>query len=87
MKYLFSIAALLMVLIIVATGIMYSKKYTQISHTQAVKGILFKEYLNLDAYKEVSSGLSIWGYYTDYSRSDREAEKTRILCKDYCKKD
>lgn len=87
---LFSIAIALLML---TTGILYlfvqylyAGKYVQTSPTTATTGIIFKETLNLNEFRNVSSGNNIWGKYTNYTRSDRHAEVTTVYCKQFCTK-
>ena len=65
---------------------MFTQKYVQDSPTTATTGIFFKKTLNLEEYKNISSGNSAWGKYDSYSRSDRHTEVLQIYCNTYCKK-
>jgi hypothetical protein len=58
--------------------------YKQDSLHTATKGILFKQTLNLDVYKKVSTGNDMLGKYARYSRSDRHNEVLTVYCRDYC---
>ena len=87
---LFSITIAVLML---ATGILYlfvqylyAGKYVQTSPTTATTGIIFKETLNLNEFRNVSSGNDLWGKYTSYTRSDRHAEVTIVYCKQFCSK-
>jgi len=82
------IGSILIVLVAVATAILlsYSQKFTQDSNITATAGIVFKKTLNLEHYKPVSSGLGVWGRYTNYSRSDRQTEYITVYCNKYCSK-
>ena len=87
---LFSITIALLML---TTGILYlfvqylyAGKYVQTSPTTATTGIIFKETLNLNEFRNVSSGNNIWGKYTCYTRSDRHAEVTIVYCNKFCTK-
>ncbi len=64
----------------------YAGKYVQTSPTTATTGIIFKETLNLNEFRNVSSGNNIWGKYTCYTRSDRQSEVTIVYCKQFCTK-
>ena len=64
----------------------YAGKYVQTSPTTATTGIIFKETMNLNEFRNVSSGNNIWGKYTCYTRSDRHAEVTIVYCKQFCTK-
>ena len=63
---------------------LYAGKYVQNSPTTATTGIIFKETLNLNEFRNVSSGNNIWGKYTCYSRSDRQSEVTIVYCNKFC---
>lgn len=65
-------------------GLLYSQLYTQDGAKTATKGILFKQTLNLNEYKRVSSGFGVWGKYDRYSRSDRHNDVLTIYCNKYC---
>ena len=86
-KYLWILAGLLAMCLFTMTFIWYSytQKYVQGSSTTATKGIVFKKTLNLEVYKNVSSGNDFWGTYDRYSRSDRHTEALTVYCKEYCK--
>ena len=63
----------------------YSQRYVQDSATTATTGIFFKTTLNLEQYKNVSSGNNLLGKYDRYSRSDRHDDVLTIYCREYCK--
>ncbi len=64
----------------------YYQRYNQNSSITAISGIVFNKTLNLEAYKRVSSGFSVFGTYDNYSRSDRHNETVKVYCNDYCVK-
>jgi len=64
----------------------YSQRYVQDSINTATTGILFKTTLNLDEYKNVSSGNDMLGSFDRYTRSDRHSDTITIYCVKYCKK-
>ena len=66
-------------------GFNYSQEFRQDSNTTATKGILLKQELNLVHYKNVSSGLGLYGNYSRYSRSDRHDDVITVWCNDYCR--
>ena len=68
-----------------AVGAKYSQMYTQNSKDTAIKGILFQQQLNLEHYRNVSSGLNLWGHYDSYTRSDKHTEYITVYCGKYCK--
>ncbi len=64
----------------------YTQHYVQDSTNTATTGIFFQQTLNLDEYKNVSSGNGWLGKYDRYTRSDRHTEVLTIYCNTYCKK-
>ena len=84
MKYVYGFVALIVILW-VTIAFKYSRMYVQDSSITATKGIFFKKTLNLEEYRNVSSGNDVWGQYSKYSRSDRHTETLTIYCKEYCK--
>ena len=64
----------------------YAGKYVQTSPTTATTGIIFKETLNLNEFRNVSSGNDLFGKYTSYTRSDRQSEVTIVYCNKFCNK-
>ena len=79
-------------LFVLAVGIgliisyVYSQRFVQDSPNTATTGIWMKTTLNLDQYKNVSSGNGWLGKFDRYSRSDRHNDVLTIYCKEYCKK-
>ena len=65
---------------------LYANKYVQNSPTTATTGIIFKETLNLNEFRNVSSGNNLYGKYTSYTRSDRQSEVTIVYCNKFCTK-
>ena len=65
---------------------MYSQRYVQDSTNTATTGIIFKTTLNLDEYKNVSSGNDMLGNFDRYTRSDRHSDIITVYCGKYCKK-
>jgi len=63
----------------------YTQRYVQDSVTTATTGIFFQSTLNLNEYKNVSSGNNLLGKYDRYSRSDRHDDVLTIYCNEYCK--
>ncbi len=63
----------------------YSQRYVQDSLTTATTGIWFQTTLNLEEYKNVSSGNGWLGDFDRYSRSDRHNDIITVYCKEYCK--
>jgi len=63
----------------------YSQRYVQDSATTATTGIFFQSTLNLNEYRNVSSGNNLLGKYDRYSRSDRHDDVLTIYCNEYCK--
>ncbi len=63
----------------------YKQHFNQDSNNTAVSGWVFKTSLNLDEYKNVSSGNDLWGNFNRYTRSDRHTEAITVYCNKYCK--
>jgi len=83
--YLLATVVLVLSLII-TTWYIYSQRYVQDGANTATTGIYFKTTLNLDEYKNVSSGNGWLGKFERYTRSDRHSDVLTIYCKEYCKK-
>ena len=80
------IASFLIILpMLLVLGALYTQKYTQNTKNTAIKGIFFQQQLNLEHYKNVSSGLNAWGKYDRYSRSDRHDDVITVYCQRWCK--
>ena len=62
----------------------YFSLYKQNSPTTATRGFIFRNTVNLNAYKHISSGNNLFGDYKNYSRSDRHDELITIYCNEYC---
>jgi len=78
-----------MIFVVIVTAIaltwMYTQRFNQDSDTTATQGVFFTKTLNLNAYKRVSDGISMWGEYSNYSRSDRHDETVTVYCNEFCK--
>jgi len=86
MKIILIVLTLLALVVTVTLGVAYTQRFNQDGKQTATSGIFFHKTLNLNAYKMVSSGTSMWGRYANYSRSDRHNETVTVYCNDYCKK-
>ena len=63
----------------------YVQHFNQDSKTTATSGIFFQTTLNLEQYKNVSTGNDLWGTFDRYTRSDRHTETITVYCNKYCK--
>ena len=81
---IFSVTA---ALLFVAVGLnIHMQHFNQDSNTTATSGWYFKTTLNLEEYKNVSTGNNLWGKFDRYTRSDRHTEVIEVYCNDFCKK-
>ena len=88
-KKYFSIFKITMPLVLAITVIIwfiYSQRFVQDSPNTATQGIVFTTTLNLDVYKNVSSGRKLLGKVDRYSRGDRHTDVITVYCNDFCKK-
>lgn len=76
--------AISIIFLSIPTVMVYSNQYRQDSLNTATKGIIFKETLKLDVYKNVATGNDLFGSYNKYSRSDRQSEVATVYCGEYC---
>lgn len=81
------ISALFIVTLVLTATIfyIYSQEYVQDSKDSATKGLIFKKTLNLEHYKNVSSGNGMLGKYDRYSRSLNHSDVITVYCKEFCK--
>ncbi len=63
----------------------YTQHFNQDSNNTATSGWVFRTTLNLDEYKNVSTGNDLWGTFDRYTRSDRHTETITVYCNQYCK--
>ena len=85
MKWVFLSVALFIVTLSGLTWYMYTQHFNQDSENTATSGIYFQTTLNLDEYKNVSTGNNLWGTFSRYTRSDRHSETITVYCNKYCK--
>ena len=75
-----------LIALIVGSNI-YVQHFNQDSNTTATSGWFFKTTLNLNEYRNVSTGNDMWGTFDRYTRSDRMGadDALTVYCNKYCK--
>jgi len=85
MKWVLLVAFLTLALMGAFTANLYVQHFNQDSETTATSGWFFQTTLNLEEYKNVSTGNDLWGSFDRYTRSDRHTETITVYCNEYCK--
>lgn len=86
MKYIILTAVVLFILVGGIGANTYVQHFNQKTKTTATSGWVFKKTLNLEEYKNVSTGNDLWGTYNNYTRSDRHTETLTVYCNKFCRK-
>ncbi len=86
MKVIFGLSIFLTLLGLVL-WYQYAQHFNQDSKVTATSGIFFQTTLNLEEYKNVSTGNNLWGTFDRYTRSDRMGpeDALTVYCNKYCK--
>ena len=86
-KFLTIFTTTTLVLFSVVSANIYVQHFNQDSKTTATSGWFFQTTLNLEEYKNVSSGNDLWGKFDRYTRSDRMGpeDALTVYCNQYCK--
>lgn len=85
MKYVLLLATIFILVIGGLASNTYMQHFNQDSKDTATSGWYFKTTLNLEEYKNVSTGNDLWGTFDRYTRSDRHTETITVYCNEYCK--
>ena len=87
MKWIIISVTILFALMAVFGTNAYMQHFNQDSNSTATSGWVFKTTLNLNEYKNVSTGNDLWGTFNRYTRSDRMGpeDALTVYCNQYCK--
>ena len=84
-KWMILFTSITAVIMFAVISNIWVQHFNQDSETTATSGWYFQTTLNLEEYKNVSTGNDLWGTYDRYTRSDRHTETITVYCNKYCK--